>query len=187
MTAAKQAMKAMFERMATEMDGFYAEAGPEAHVDGRHAEIGSLCRGRRVLDVGCGTGDLLLLLQAKHADWELYGTDVSAVALRMAWERGVRARLECRADLPKGGFDTVVLSQVLEHVSPEVGIWLMKQASRLGRRVVVSVPNGQAVKSRYHVRQFTAETLKQWLGHFGRTRLHDWAGERQRLIAVVGD
>lgn len=174
-----------FETMGAEMDAFYAEQGINAHVNARHAEIAGLCEGPRVLDVGCGTGDLLLILQQRHPDWKLHGTDVSAVALKLARRRGVRADLHCMASIPRKRFNTVVLSQVLEHLDAEAGRWLLERVSEVTGRIIVSVPNGGAVKSRYHVRTFTAEEFRQVLGDYGHVKLHDWRGSKKRLMAVV--
>jgi len=175
----------VFKQMSTDMDAFYRRQGAHAHADTRHAEIAMLCRGSRVLDIGCGTGDLLLILQAQHPQWKLYGTDISAVALDMARQCGLHARLQCQSDVPVGRFDTVILSQVLEHLDAVTGQWLMEQAARVAPFIVVSVPNNNAVKSPYHIRTFTSGDLLKWLSFYGRAKLHRWSGSRKRLIATV--
>jgi amino acid adenylation domain-containing protein/non-ribosomal peptide synthase protein (TIGR01720 family) len=81
-------------------------------------------RPRHLLEIGCGTG---LLLSRLAPGCESYcGTDFSAAALG-ALERRVRERsglppvaLLCRpahelADLPRAGFDTVVLNEVVQY------------------------------------------------------------------------
>lgn len=178
-------VEAALQASAAEMDRFYRRYGLRAHIDGRHAEIAKLCVGPKVLDVGCGTGDLLAELQRKQPGWTLYGTDISAVALNMARGRGVKASLQQRSSLPEGRFDTVVLSQVLEHVDGQIGDRLLVQAARFGRRLIVSVPNEGRVKSRYHVRVFTVNSLRKALGKLGAVMIHPWRGERKRIIAVV--
>ncbi|NIV39133.1 MAG: methyltransferase domain-containing protein, partial [Anaerolineae bacterium] len=78
---------------AAAMDAFYQRHGPLIHTKQiRHRVIAGMVEGEGVLDVGCGTGDLLLLLQG-NGHGRLVGTDVSAVALAMAAERGVEAEL----------------------------------------------------------------------------------------------
>lgn len=179
------ALPQVFESMRVEMDAFYLVRGIHAHDDARHAEIAGLCKGLRVLDVGCGTGDLLLILQQAHPEWKLHGTDISAVALDLARRRGVKADLHCMATIPAKRFNTVVLSQVLEHLDAAVGQWLLDEVMRVTSRMIVSVPNGGAVKSRHHIRTFTTATLLGMLDDYGRVELHNWSGVKKRLIAVV--
>ncbi|HEX2133717.1 MAG TPA: 3' terminal RNA ribose 2'-O-methyltransferase Hen1 [Actinophytocola sp.] len=79
----------------------------------------------RVVDLGCGEGNLLRALLAEPAFTEVVGVDVSAGALRRAATRlpeSERVRLlhgsVTYADDRIAGFDAVVLSEVVEHVDP---------------------------------------------------------------------
>ena len=73
-------------------------------------------KGKRVLDVGCGTGLVLQELRkvAAHAE----GIDSSSGMLRAAKERGLKVREGSATSLPyKGGsFDVVVSLKVLPHI-----------------------------------------------------------------------
>jgi SAM-dependent methyltransferase len=115
----------------------------------RHRRFLSRLRSRttspspRLLDVGCGGGELLV--EAEAAGFEAHGVDLSPDRVAEARERGVRAevgRLEdCPALLP-GPYDVVRMNQVLEHVvSPRA--LLLAVASRLapGGEVHLATPN----------------------------------------------
>ncbi|KAB8184874.1 3' terminal RNA ribose 2'-O-methyltransferase Hen1 [Microbispora catharanthi] len=87
---------------------------------------------RTVLDLGCGSGQLLSALLAKPAFAKVAGMDVSARALAMAKRRlradrmpdAKRARLELfqgsltYTDARLAGYDAAVLMEVVEHVDP---------------------------------------------------------------------
>lgn len=91
-------------------------------------EIGA----RSVLDLGCGSGQLLSALLAKPVFTRVAGMDVSARALAMANRRlrtdrmpdAKRARLELfqgsltYTDARLAGYDAAVLMEVVEHVDP---------------------------------------------------------------------
>ena len=77
-------------------------------LGGVHADmirLAALAPGQRVLDVGCGTGNLLLALGRERSDVELTGLDPDARALALAARKapaqgrggGVAARLRAGA------------------------------------------------------------------------------------------
>src|SRR5438876_8883722 len=77
------------------------------HVRGRRAQI---------LDVGCGTGGNVVMLN-EHG--EAYGIDVSEDAVRFCHERGLeRVELGAADELPfgDGKFDLVTALDVVEHL-----------------------------------------------------------------------
>ncbi len=73
--------------------------------------------GRRLLEIGCGTGDLLL--QAQSRSFEVNGVEYSTVAAATANQRLgaelVRTGTIENASLPAGHFDVVVACDVIEH------------------------------------------------------------------------
>ncbi len=98
--------------------------------------------GSRVLDLGCGNGDLLLHLQTSK---EVQGTGIELDETRAAFciERGLSVlqgdfRQEV-ADYPDRYFDVVVLSQTLQQVMHPRE--LLQELLRIGNRVIVSFPN----------------------------------------------
>jgi len=78
----------------------------------------------RCLDVGCGIGRNLLNLGP-----DAVGVDHNADAIRVCRERGLVAYTTdeiADADLPVGGFDSMLIAHVLEHVDAEVGDQIIK-------------------------------------------------------------
>jgi len=98
--------------------------------------------GARVLDLGCGQGELLeYLLEAKQVRGFGVERDEEKAAAGIA--RGVSILqgdlIEEVRDYPDFAFDFVVLSQTLQQVNEPLE--LLQQILRVGRRAVVSFPN----------------------------------------------
>jgi len=98
--------------------------------------------GSRVLDVGCGDGELLdHLVHEKGVDGR--GLELSMDGVRACVAHGLSViQGDADTDLkdyPAGCFDYVVLSQTLQAMrQPHVAL---EQLVRIGRRAIVSVPN----------------------------------------------
>jgi methionine biosynthesis protein MetW len=99
-------------------------------------------RGSRVLDLGCGNGDLLAWLTTNR---DIKGTgiekDKEKAALCIARGLSVlQGDLNTEVeDYPDRSFDYVILSQTLQQVfAPDA---LLRSLSRIGRQVIVSFPN----------------------------------------------
>jgi 2-polyprenyl-3-methyl-5-hydroxy-6-metoxy-1,4-benzoquinol methylase len=77
-------------------------------------------RGRRLLDVGCGIGQLLET--ASDEGWDAAGIDLSETAVRLCRARGLSASRTDFFDrsLDAQRFDVIVMSELIEHVpSPQ--------------------------------------------------------------------
>jgi SAM-dependent methyltransferase len=93
--------------------------------------------GKRVVDVGCGSGGLVRWLRGQHAD--VVGVECGEVMLRMAREsdpdhpesylEGVGQDLP----LPDAEFDVVVYSYSLHHVPAEHMVAALREANRVLR------------------------------------------------------
>jgi len=131
-------------------------------------------RGKRVVEVGCGRGEFLSLLQA--LDVEAYGLEASPSAVADCAASGLRVIRgypgEGAGAWDDGPFDGVLLLMFLEHM-PEPGAALRAIADNLvdGAAGLVEVPNfdmvvRQTLFSEFvsdHLLYFTAETLRTTL------------------------
>ncbi len=107
------------------------------------AVIGRLVApGSRVLDLGCGEGELLAWLK-QHKNVTARGVEISPAQVRRAIARGVSAFQgdlnEGLADFPDGVFDYVILSQTLQEIRDPVHV--IHDMLRVGKHAVVSFPN----------------------------------------------
>jgi methionine biosynthesis protein MetW len=98
--------------------------------------------GARVLDVGCGDGDLLQIL-AQHKNIDARGIELSRAGVAKSVARGlavVQGDADTDlADYPDDLFDYVILSQTLQATrNPRV---VVEHMLRIGRHAIVSFPN----------------------------------------------
>lgn len=82
--------------------------------------------GSRVLEIGCGTGNLLLLAKRRCPDAEVTGLDPDPAALRLTRRKADRAGLAVQLDrgfaadlpYPDGNVDRVLSAFMLHHLDP---------------------------------------------------------------------
>jgi 3' terminal RNA ribose 2'-O-methyltransferase Hen1 len=146
---------------------------------------------RRIVDLGCGEGDLVRELLADPVFTEVVAVDVAAGALERAERRlaltrmpdSVRARLTLRQssatyrDRALEGYDAIVLMEVVEHLDPDRLPALERSVFGHARpaSVIVTTPN-----SEYNVRyeRLAAGTMRHPDHRFEWTRAEfaAWAG-----------
>ncbi len=158
------------------LDGYYTELGKYGdlgvYADGNQGGLETeapweLARARalanfiaanaptdaRVMDLGCSTGTLLVLL-AEHGFTSLAGIEPLPSAVRIAREaRGLEVAEGWITTIPEGEqFDVVVLSHVLEHVLEiHEALAIIHRALAPGGLLVVEVPDSHRFHRYLHV------------------------------------
>jgi len=122
----------------------------------------------RVLDLGCGEGELLAWLAVnKHVDAR--GVEIMGPRVQQAIARGVsvfHSDIEdALADLPDQAFDYVILSQTLQESRAPLKV--LREMLRVGRRAIVAFPN---------FGHWTVRMAQLFTGRAPKTKLfpHDW-------------
>ena len=177
--------------------GFLSSAPNPYRYDGNHdldpLEVSGIIanlvpRGSRVLDVGCGTGALSVLLRDVR-EASVTGVEPDASRAARARERGIEAVtgvLTASLHETLGEFDVAIYADVLEHlVDPLAELIKVRPFLKPGGVVVISVPNvahwsvradllfGRfryaevGIMDATHLRWFTEETLRQLLDQAG--------------------
>lgn len=94
---------------------------------------------RRVLDIGCGTGTLAILLKKLHPEVEVVGLDPDAKALARSRSKASRAGLAIRFDqgysqelpYPDASFDRVLSSLMFHHLPADMQEKTLREVRRV--------------------------------------------------------
>jgi len=140
--------------------------------------------GRRLLDVGCGTGDDARALAGLVApDGQVVGVDASEGMIAEARTRaaGHELPIEFHAgdaqalDFPDGAFDGCRADRVFQHLAdPGAALGEMARVTRPGGRLVVVDPDWETLLVDHDDRAVT----RRILGHECDTHRNGWSGRR---------
>jgi methionine biosynthesis protein MetW len=134
-----------------------------------YAIIGAIVApGAKVLDLGCGDGELLAWL-ALNKQVDARGVEISNAKVQRAIASGVSVYQgdieEAVADLPDKAFDYVILSQTLQETRSPLKV--LREMLRVGSRAIVAFPN---------FGHWRVRLSHLWSGRAPKTKLfpHDW-------------
>lgn len=121
----------------------------------------------RLLDVGCGVGELLD--QARERGWRTYGTEFTKRAIDICRRRGHRmnrGRLDA-SDCESDSFDVVVYSEVIEHIQNQVEEFRhVRSLLRPGGLVFVTTPNFDSLSRRLLGERWNVVQYPEHLAYF---------------------
>jgi SAM-dependent methyltransferase len=126
----------------------------------------------RILDVGCGVGDLAAVFA--HQGWKASGIEPSAQAAEHARAAGVDAVTGTLADAPwaDGEFDAIVFNHSLEHIDdPAQAVADAARLLRPGGLLTIAVPNFGSWHRRLFGSAWFQLDLPRHLQHFDRGSL----------------
>ena len=142
--------------------------------------LDSVSKNCSILDIGCGSGELLLCL--KHYGYtDLAGIDISPEQVELAIKNGLSevtcVNFEDFLGQTKKKYDLVFLMDVLEHLSKNDIIALLESISKCLKdngQLIIHVPNGQGLLGGHvyygdftHQTCFTNKSLSQVLNISG--------------------
>ena len=183
---------------------FRPDGGIKAQVKKilRNSEAKSLLdglpQGARVLEIGCGTGELLVALRERGA--QVMGIEPNAAAVATGQKTyGLHIEHGMLDDIPlePGQFDLVLMKYALEHVhSPRETLTAIQKLLKTDGRAVFWVPNSESADARLfgvwwrgldaprHLYIFTPLTMRELIESAGMqlSRItyspvpNDWAG-----------
>ena len=137
--------------------------------------------GTRVLDVGCGDGELLEWL-ARHKNVDARGIELVGSRVQRAIARGVSVYQgdidQGLADYPDGAFDYVILSQTLQETRKPLKV--LREMLRVGKRAIVTFPN---------FGHWRVRLAHLWTGRAPQTKLfpYDWYNSPNIHFLTVHD
>lgn len=103
-------------------DQWYANAYMDDWPQWKKQRVASVIKSMQLpekgvaLDFGCGSGVFTRVLKEVLPGWDVYGSDLSEVAMSIAKERSVNVQYLKSHDCPHNFFDFVFTHHVLEHV-----------------------------------------------------------------------
>jgi SAM-dependent methyltransferase len=115
-----------------------------------------------LIDIGCGSGELLRELALDTTSIAVAGIDLSSVAIDLAKRRsaGRFHQLDIQRSWVQETYDVGICSEVLEHLPDDVAA--LRNIRRMCHRVVITVPSGPLRPSSIamgHLRHYSREGL----------------------------
>jgi 2-polyprenyl-3-methyl-5-hydroxy-6-metoxy-1,4-benzoquinol methylase len=138
----------------------------------------------RLLDIGAGTGDFLVV--AKNDGWDTTGIEPSEKAKTIAINKGVNFASNL-SDLENNSFDVITMWHVLEHV-PNLDEYILelKRLLKPTGTILIAVPNFKSFDANYYGRFWAAYDVPRHIWHFSKTAIKKLFAEKEiKLVEVL--
>ena len=154
--------------------GTWSKLAEYEHIP-RYSFARSFCKGREVLDFGCGTGYGSRMLADVAA--KVTGIDIDQAAIKWASATHRKGNLSyiisenVGSELDDNSFDVITCFEMIEHVDIENQKNCLQQFKRLlqpGGKLLISTPNPEMTaeygENPYHIREMTLDEFRSFLG-----------------------
>jgi len=167
------------EYLAPERVAFYEEV----------AAISADQQPRAVIDVGCGTGNLLRAVVEKAMPERVVGIDYARAGIERARELVPSGEFRAQSlyDVdPVESFDLVLCTEVLEHLrDPEGAVDVLVRLCAGSGRILITVPDGAQDAWEGHCNFWTQGELEELLRRYGGVEVSRMRADPKSLLAVV--
>jgi len=138
----------------------------------------------RLLDIGAGTGDFLVV--AKNTGWDTTGIEPSEKAKSIAQSKNV-VFAESLSVIADHSYDVITMWHVLEHV-PDVKAQIveLKRILKSDGVLIIAVPNFKSYDAKYYGPFWAAYDVPRHLWHFSKTAIEKlFARQEMELVKVL--
>jgi 2-polyprenyl-3-methyl-5-hydroxy-6-metoxy-1,4-benzoquinol methylase len=138
----------------------------------------------KILDIGAGTGDFLVM--AKNDGWQITGIEPSEKAKKIAINKGITFA-ENLSNLDSHSFDVITMWHVLEHV-PDLDNYIteLKRLVKPSGVIIIAVPNFKSFDANYYGKYWAAYDVPRHIWHFSITAIDKLFAEKQmQLVEVI--
>jgi 2-polyprenyl-3-methyl-5-hydroxy-6-metoxy-1,4-benzoquinol methylase len=146
--------------------------------------INSQSQKGKLLDIGCGTGDFLVV--AKNDGWQITGIEPGEKPRKIAIRKGV-SFVNKLSDIEDNSFDVITMWHVLEHVPDlEFQIKELKRLIKPNGTILIAVPNFKSFDANYYGKFWAAFDVPRHLWHFSKIAIEKlFANEKLQLVKVL--
>lgn len=139
--------------------------------------------GKKLLDIGCGTGDFLEIAQKNN--WSISGIEPNAQARDIANKKTKNLVFETKQllNFEKHSFDVITLWHVLEHLPKlEDHVAVFKKLLKENGTLIIAVPNHKSYDAKYYKNFWAAFDVPRHLWHFNKTSISILFGTKNMIV-----
>lgn len=130
---------------------------------------------KKILDLGCGSGELIEYIHSKFPEKKLFGADVSKQAINLLKKKGITEQtFICDLEKDKklvGNYDLIVCSEVIEHLTNWRNvITILRGRVKKGGKVIMTTQSGKRYPHHLeigHLRHFDPKEIEYELEQAG--------------------
>ena len=147
--------------------------------------VGGVLSEKRMLDIGCGTGDFLTA--CKKNNWEVEGVEPNPKAKKLTEEKLQQKIHSDISEIKNKQFDCITMWHVLEHV-PNLDEYIsaLYKLLKPEGKLIIAVPNYKSYDANYYGKFWAAYDVPRHLWHFSKKSILKLFAEKSfQLIEIV--